>query len=640
MNQNFRNIRCGLNESCSFRWQKYDDTDILFMTIGKDMKEPYTVSLETDLPIHSMTALYMLNDWWTRPAFIKSFKEMPARTQLLMIETQDLSYCILPLACGNYKVQIIPSKDECLSLSVFSNTDLHEETDQPLFIIASDSSVRLAVEKAMKAMAHYLDLPLKDERPYPEMLKYLGWCSWDAFYRDVNAQGLKDKAAELVHKEIPVRWMLIDDGWLSTEGMKLTAFEPDQKKFPGSFHPVINEIRNQSMIEWFGVWHAVCGFWEGIAKDNRLECDDVLYDTQDGNLYPSPYNGEAFYRKWYEYLNKEGIDFVKVDGQSTVANFFKNHIPAPAAAKGISRAIENAAELMNHNVINCMGMAMESIAARTKTAVSRNSDDFVPSRGTAGFREHLLQNAFNSLYHNILYACDWDMFWTKEEDAEKHAILRSLSGGPVYFSDRVDESCSDVFKAMTYQNGRIPMMKRSLMPSDDCVFNDPLQSGILKLHNYAETAGVNTGGFLLFNLTDSEQTCTVSPDEIKELDSSRKYVVYDWMKEEILTSAEMNLKKDEYRWIIFAPRRKHMAFLGRSDLYAGIASVCKWNESNTCDSLILEETGPFSWYSENDVKKITVNGNDCTHLIQKKDHLYHIDLDVNEGIAVIGIEWV
>ena len=131
----------------------------------------------------------------------------------------------------------------------------------------------------------------------------------------------------------------------------------------------------------------MCGFWEGIAKDNRLECDDVLYDTQDGNLYPSPYNGEAFYRKWYEYLKNEGISFVKVDGQSTVPFFFKNEIPYPASMAGIMKGIESASEIFHHDVINCMGMAMESINARKITGVSRNSNDFVPTFGEEGFKE-------------------------------------------------------------------------------------------------------------------------------------------------------------------------------------------------------------------------------------------------------------
>lgn len=47
-----------------------------------------------------------------------------------------------------------------------------------------------------------------------------------------------------------------------------------------------------------------------------------------------------------------------------------------------------------------------------------------------GFVEHLLQNAYNSVYHDELYYCDWDMFWTKHEDAVKHSLLRRSAAAP------------------------------------------------------------------------------------------------------------------------------------------------------------------------------------------------------------------
>ena len=48
-------------------------------------------------------------------------------------------------------------------------------------------------------------------------------------------------------------------------------------------------------------------------------------------------------------------------------------------------------------IINCMGMEPENIWNRTITAISRNSDDFMPNN-KSGFAEHLLQNAYNALY--------------------------------------------------------------------------------------------------------------------------------------------------------------------------------------------------------------------------------------------------
>jgi len=632
-------------ENCAFRCSEYGESTIVFMYMSEtsaDQKEPYEILAETDLKPVKMTALYMLNDWWTRPAFIRSFQDIPKRTQVLLIQSEKECFCILPLAYQNFKTQLAAGTDTSFGLRVFSNADIHEECDQPLFVMSHDISARRAAGKAMRTMAEFMNLPLRTERPVPEMLKYLGWCSWDAFYRDVNEEGLIAKAEELSAKNIPARWMLIDDGWLSTEGMKLKAYEPDRVKFPHGFLPMTEKIRKMSEIEWFGVWHAVCGFWEGIAAENSLDCDEALHFTEDGNIYPDPVKGTPFYMNWYEYLKKDGISFVKVDGQSTVANFFRNYMPAPKAAEGIARDIETASQLFDCNVINCMGMAMESIAARKLTGISRNSDDFVPAKGMDGFREHLLQNAWNSLYHNILYTCDWDMFWTKEADAVKHSLIRALSGGPVYFSDRVDESVTSIFRPMTYLNGEIPSLERSLMPSDSCVFEDPLDHTVLKLHNYGMTADRVSGGFLLFNLTDSKLPCSFSPDEIEELDPSLNYIVYDWFSRKILTKQDISsltLDAAGYGWYVLAPQGRHMAVIGRSDLYAGFTAVEEWDESDDHDRIVLKESGPFCFCTGSSVSRLRVNGIDRTDDLQICDNLCFIDCEVKNESAEIVIEW-
>ena len=187
-----------------------------------------------------------------------------------------------------------------------------------------------------------------------------------------------------------------------------------------------------------GVWHALGGFWGGLVPESPLARREApyLYQTVSGKLVPSPVTGEKFYRDWYELLNRQGISFVKVDGQSSATWYFENDLPLAQAVRGMNEALESGASRMDGGVINCMGMAMENILARPATAVSRNSDDFVPDKEEGGFAEHLLQNAYNALYHNELYCCDWDMFWTMHKDAVKHSLLRAVSGGPVYVSDK------------------------------------------------------------------------------------------------------------------------------------------------------------------------------------------------------------
>lgn len=111
-----------------------------------------------------------------------------------------------------------------------------------------------------------------------------------------------------------------------------------EEKFPVGFKKMISEIKDKEDIRWFGVWHAFGGYWGGIAKGSTPEFKEspYLYRTVNGKLIPSPLTGERFYRDWYQKLRREDIDFVKVDGQSTVPYYFENSLPVSEAARGMN----------------------------------------------------------------------------------------------------------------------------------------------------------------------------------------------------------------------------------------------------------------------------------------------------------------
>ena len=292
----------------------------------------------------------------------------------------------------------------------------------------------------------------------------------------------------------------------------------------------MQELKQDFSIDWVGVWHALAGFWGGIAPDGEAAAREAgaLCRTAGGTLVPSPATGERFYRDWYDLLRREGISFVKVDGQSSTANYFENTLPAAEAAAGLGRALEDGAAGMDGALLNCMGMAMENLLARPVSALSRNSDDFLPQK-PEHFAEHLLQNAYNALYHNQLYVCDWDMFWTSHPDAPKHALLRAVSGGPVYVSDPVGKTDPAILKPLACLDGRLLQMSRSAMPTADCVFSNPLHAGVLKLHNIAPCGqGGTAGGLAVFNLTHVTRHFVFSPGDVPELDKNASYWVYDF----------------------------------------------------------------------------------------------------------------
>ncbi len=594
-----------------------------------------------DVP-DKITCLYMYSEWWTRPSFVEHFIDVPDKTQIALCKYNDHYTCVLPMVGDIYKAQLYGSSaNDKLCLHLSSGINGLRSVNEIVFIAAEGRTVCESINKVFDYLHKEYDIQLRSERKFSEIFQYLGWCSWDAFYKEINEDKFKAKAKEFVDKNIPVKWMLFDDGWMNGHDDMLCGFEPDEDKFKRGLGPVINEIKSESNIEWFGVWHAFGGYWAGVDPDSQLakKEKDHLYKTRNGRLVPGPFNGSGFYKDWYQYLKKENIDFVKVDGQSALPIYYKDDIPVPIAARGMSSELEKGSEILNQNVINCMGMAMENIVSRPVTGISRNSDDFVPKREN-GFAEHLIQNAYNALYHNKIYYCDWDMFWTTHPDAEKHAVLRAISGGPVYFSDRIGESNLDIISKLCFMDGRLPLMDRSAMVSEDSIFVNPLTEGVLKVQNVATLDnGEKVGVIAIFNLTDDIQTAVLSSNDIPELDNDKKYWIYDYRgkKSFLLESNNLDIRLNtgEYGYYILIPDNNGFASLGLSDKYVGFMGA----QCETIDDYVVNmhvrESGKISWLSLKKPISVIVNDIDYTNKLSCNGYVQELNLkDIDEPVDV------
>ena len=608
------------------------------------MERPVRVYLPMKRP-EKMTAMYMFNDWWTRPAFIEKFSEIPDRTQVLFLKYADHCTCVVPMVGRKFKTSITGGINTEICLEMTAGVGGISSAEEPLYLLAEAPSLYEAVHKAFSWLADYKGLRMREDRRIPEMFRYLGWCSWDAFYRNVSEEGVRQKAAELSEKHVPVKWMVIDDGWMSMDKNEelLADFAPDPKKFPNGFRKMTEDLKKKNGIWWMGVWHALGGFWGGLIPESALAQKErpYLYKTVSGKLVPSPVTGERFYRDWYEELNREGISFVKVDGQSSATWYFENCLPLAEAVRGMNEALESGASRMDGAVINCMGMAMENILARPATSISRNSDDFCPDK-EGGFAEHLLQNAYNSLYHNELYCCDWDMFWTMHKDAAKHSLLRAVSGGPVYVSDKPGATDPEILKPLIYQDGEILMMDRSAKPTEDCAFSDPLAEGALKLHNASSYGDKKAGGIAAFNLTDRKQFLSFIPADIPDLDQADSYWVYDYFEKNAFPLGryqkfEGSLEPDGYGWFVILPRGKNCTCLGLMDKYAGFTAVECIRETEDTMTAVVHESGRLGWISGKDPVKVTVDGDDVTENVEKQENIYTIDLPARAGKTVLCI---
>ena len=585
---------------------------------GLDLKAPVRVFVPLDPKPEKMTALYMFADWWTRPAFAERFEDIPPRTQVLLLKWKDKYACLVPMVGEHWKATVNGGTETELCLELSAGVGGSMSMEEPLYILAEADSVGEAVHCAFTRLAREKGIPMRQERRLPEQFRSLGWCSWNAFYTDVDETGLRQKAGEFTQKSVPVRWMIIDDGWMSTQDTFLTDFTPDRKKFPKGFSQMVKDIRQNSAIQKFGVWHALGGYWSGVQKGSVLAEQEAehLKECTNGLLVPSPEHGAAFYQHWYQLLRRQGIEFVKVDGQSTAARYFENTLPVSSAVRGMNEALESGASLMDNNILNCMGMAMENILARPASAVSRNSDDFFPNR-EGSFTEHLLENAYNAIYHDELYCCDWDMFWTSHPDGRKHSLLRAVSGGPVYFSDRVGETNPDVLKPLAYLDGSLPMMIRSAKPTEDCVFSDPRSGGVLKLHNAAPWGSVMAGGIAVYNLTGEQQNFSFAPSDIPELEESRRYWIYDWFGKQAYSMDaeerfEGTIDAQGFGWYVILPERESLSCLGLTEKYVGFSAVESVSEVSGCTTVVLRETGTVSWLSHRKCRSVELNGEDIS----------------------------
>lgn len=595
--------------------------------------------------VDGLMANYQHKDWWTRPHFDHEWSTLPERTQsLLWRKGKEASYFHLLPVCGPEFRTDVCGAALGLQIRVSSHQAGRTKCQALSFVLGTGKDPYQLMENQVDTALHALDYPTlpRAQKEYPEILDSLGWCSWDAFYHQVSEEGLLIKAEELQAAGLPVQWVMIDDGWSQTVDKKLSSFQADQEKFPQGLEETVRKLKEQHGIRWVGVWHTIAGYWGGIHPDSPIakQYSDYLYSNAKGSLipYPDAGRGFGFWHAWHSFLERQGVDFVKVDSQSAVLNFTKHEWSIGEAAAAAHQALEASASLhFNNTIINCMGMAAENMWHRPKSSVSRNSDDFVP-QDEFGFAEHALQNAYNSYYHGAFYYGDWDMYWTKNHDDIQNAVLRSVSGGPVYFSDAPGNMDPAKIWPLIYQNGSIIRCEQTPSPTADCLFLDPTKEQVpLKLWNTSRDSGV-VAAFHIGKFKD-EVKGSVSPSDVPGL-QGEQFVLYEHF------SGEMKLmRSNEYHNFVLQPAQCALYLfipvagaatpIGLTDKYVAVDAVSHVKSEGATVSFQLKEGGKFRFMSGGREVAVDVNGKSLPAALVSK-HLYEVDIpNLEEKLQVV-----
>ncbi len=191
--------------------------------------------------------------WWMKPVFIDCSINIDGNGDGCTIPPE--SVFILGLDRNGYdenqkdsKKQyrlilplILPDGDGCTSCSLRSSTttntnhgdiELHSETggnvilycgisDDPFKLIDDGNAMasllaKSADEDLIDDMIENTTQNIRLNNSLPPFAQKLGWCTWNAFYTQFNGEKIISAIKTLQNKNIPVKWMILDDGWQHT----------------------------------------------------------------------------------------------------------------------------------------------------------------------------------------------------------------------------------------------------------------------------------------------------------------------------------------------------------------------------------------------------------------------------------------
>lgn len=501
-----------------------------------------TLPLGRPAQLARFMCLHRYDPWWVTPVAGTTAGQLPAETQCFLGELSDGRCMImLPLIAEPFRVSLQGNEREQLELVAESgDPSLVTAEITGVFVAVGADPYALMAAAAKSVMRQMGTGRLREEKPLPDFVDYFGWCTWDAFYNEVNAAKVRSGLESFAAGGVLPKLLILDDGWLSiremlTEEKRLTSFHADPEKFPGGLLPTIAMCRQDFDLRYFLVWHALHGYWGGIDKtafpayrildEQRAYSPGIVQQNAELNSafgrcvgVVAPEDIHRFYQDFYRELRRQGVDGVKVDNQAAIEGAARGLGGRVALMRRYHEAMEGAAQThFLGRIINCMAHANEVIYSALNSTVTRTFTDFWPNK-PASHGLHVFANAQNTFWLGEFVHPDWDMFQSGHEVGMYHAAARAVSGGPVYVSDKVDGHNFDVLRKLVCTDGSVLRARGVGRPTRDCLFVDTtLVDTLLKVFNVNLDAGIIGVFNTRYHEAPEERTTlqgTVSPGDV------------------------------------------------------------------------------------------------------------------------------
>ncbi|KAG2579574.1 hypothetical protein PVAP13_6NG271332 [Panicum virgatum] len=495
--------------------------------------------------------------WWMTQRMGSSGRDIPFETQFLIVEGTDgpqltndsteqpVVYTVfLPILEGSFRAVLQGNADDELEICLESgDPDVESFEGTHLVFVSAGSDPFEVITNSIKAVERHLQtFSHREKKKMPDILNWFGWCTWDAFYTNVTAEGVKEGLQSFQKGGVSPKFVIIDDGWQSVAmdpvgiacladnsanfANRLTHIKENHKfqkngkeghreddPAKGLAH-IINAIKGKHELKYVYVWHAITGYWGGVRPgvvgmehyESKMQhpvsspgvqknepCDALNSITTNGLGLVNPEKVFSFYNELHSYLASAGVDGVKVDVQNILETLGAGHGGRVLLSRKYQQALEAsiARNFPDNGIISCMSHNTDNLYSSKRSAVVRASDDFWP-RDPASHTIHIASVAYNTVFLGEFMQPDWDMFHSVHPMAEYHAAARAVGGCAIYVSDKPGSHDFNLLKKLVLPDGSILRAKLPGRPTRDCLFSDPARDGksILKIWNLNEHSGV------------------------------------------------------------------------------------------------------------------------------------------------------
>lgn len=600
------------------------------------------------------SGLHRYEPFWVKPQIAQKAGDVNPETQFLMMQLPDKRVLfVIPLITHDARFCLQGAGDNQLDVIIDTgDPHVHFGEGVALYLAIGTHPQALATHVAPIVMKHLKTGRLRTEKPLPAFIDTFGWCTWDAFYRDVSHDKVREGLQSFADGGIQPRFLVLDDGWQSVEENRLTAFHANAK-FPDGIGGTVKMAKGEFGIDTFIVWHALLGYWRGVHPDKMKAYQLALVkdDFHPGILHYIPnmneweggdlYRVEAesvhnFYHDYHRYLRQHGVDGVKVDNQARLDGLSADSGGRVYLMHRYHEALEGSVNVhFNGNLINCMSCSNEMIYGALASNIIRSSIDFWPDR-PATHGEHLYTNAMFGVWFGQFLHPDWDMFQSGHPVGAFHAAGRAVSGSPIYVSDKPDAHDFDLLKKLVLPDGRVMRPIGIGIPTDDCLFHDPTKENILlKIQNH-NVVGSVVGIFNAHHegdiITDVIYPAQWHDDVMVYAHNAGTFTRYQKADERL----ELSLSPLGYEILTIVPIANGIAPIGLVEMFNSAGAITLQGIYGDTHRWRVRGQGKFVIYAENKPKTITYNARNLDYAYDTATKLVTFHL-AGDGVIELTI---